>query len=96
LPQMGCGMDGVISVAANSFPREFSDMIRLCLKQDFAAAKKINDKLIDAYHLMFEENNPAGVKAFLFEMGLLENVMRLPVTPLSGVLHQGVKKYLNK
>ena len=96
LPQMGCGMDGVISVVANSFPREFSDMIRLCLKQDFAAAKKINDILIDAYHLMFEENNPAGVKAFLFEMGLLENVMRLPVTPLSGVLHQGVKKYLNK
>ena len=96
LPQMGCGMDGIISVAANSFPSEFSDMIRLCLKQDFAAAKKINDKLIDAYYLMFEENNPAGVKAFLFEMGLLENVLRLPVTPLSGVLHQGVKKYLNK
>ncbi|MEO8771793.1 MAG: 4-hydroxy-tetrahydrodipicolinate synthase [Ferruginibacter sp.] len=96
LPQMGCGMDGVISVAANSFPKEFSDMIRLCLKQDFASAKKINDTLIDVYQLLVEENNPAGVKAFLFEMGLLENVMRLPVTPLSGVLHQGVKKYLNK
>ncbi len=96
LPQMGCGMDGVISVAANSFPKEFSEMIRLCLQQDFAAAKLINDKLIDAYQLMFEENNPAGVKAFLYEMGLIENVMRLPVTPLSGPLHQEVKKYLNK
>ena len=96
LPQMSCGMDGVISVAANSFPRQFSDMIRLCRQQDFAGAKKINDTLIDAYHLLFEENNPAGVKAFLHELGLLENVMRLPVTPLSGPLHQQVKKYLNK
>lgn len=96
LPQMSCGMDGVISVAANSFPRQFSDMIRLCQQQDFAGAKKINDTLIDAYHLLFEENNPAGVKAFLHELGLLDNVMRLPVTPLSGPLHQQVKKYLNK
>jgi 4-hydroxy-tetrahydrodipicolinate synthase len=96
LPQMGCGMDGVISVAANGFPQEFSDMIRLCLKQDFAAAKKLNDKLIEAYNLMFEENNPAGIKAFLYEMNMIENIMRLPVTPLSGVLHQRVKKYLNK
>lgn len=96
LPQMSCGMHGVISVAANSFPKQFSDMIRLCLKQDFTKAKLINDSLIDAYHLMFEENNPAGVKAFLAEMGLLENVMRLPVTPLSSTLHQVVKNYLNK
>ncbi len=96
LPQMSCGMDGVISVAANSFPKEFSNMIRLCLQQDFAAAKLINDKLIDAYQLLGVENNPAGVKAFLYEMGLIENVMRLPVTPLSGPLHQEVKKYLNK
>lgn len=96
LPQMGCGMDGVISVAANCFPADFSDMIRHCLKQEQASAKTINDKLIDAYYLMFEENNPAGIKAFLYEMGLVENVMRLPVTALSGVLQQAVKKYLNK
>lgn len=96
LPQISCGMDGVISVAANSFPREFSDMIRLCLQQDFKAAKKANDQLIDAYQLMFEENNPAGVKAFLYEMDLIDNIMRLPLVPLSGVLHQAVKKFLNK
>ena len=96
LPQLACGMDGVISVAANSFPKKFSDMVRLCLQQDFAAAKLINDSLVDAYDLMFSENNPAGVKAFLYEMKLLQNVMRLPVVPLSGELHMEVKKYLNK
>lgn len=94
LPQLACGMDGVISVAANAFPKEFSDMVRLCLKNDFPAAKKINDKLLDAYDLMFSENNPAGVKAFMAEQGLLHNSLRLPVVPLSEGLHVKVKAYL--
>lgn len=96
LPQMACGMDGVISVAANSFPRQFSDMVRLCLAGNYASAKKINDALVDAYHLMFAENNPAGVKAFLSEMGIMQNMLRLPNVPLSGVLHQQIKNYLHK
>ena len=96
LPQIACGMQGVISVAANSFPLEFSEMVRLCLQQDFRAAKKINDRLIPAYQLMFEENNPAGVKAFLYELGLIQNEVRLPVVPLSSTLQQAVKKYVNQ
>ena len=63
---------------------------------DYKAAKKINDKLIDAYALMFEENNPAGVKAFLSELGVIENVTRLPVTPLSDKVHSKVMAYLQK
>lgn len=94
LPQMACGMDGVISVAANCFPKEFSDMVRFCRDQNFREAVKINNKLIPAYNLMFAENNPAGAKAFLYEMNMMENVMRLPVVPLSGALHQQVKNYL--
>lgn len=96
LPQIACGMQGVISVAANSFPLEFSEMVRLCLQQDFRAAKKINDRLIPAYQLMFEENNPSGVKAFLYELGLIQNEVRLPVVPLSSTLQQAVKKYVNQ
>ena len=96
LPQLACGMDGVISVAANPFPGEFSKMVTLCLQQDFKEAKKINDELMPAYNLMFAENNPAGVKAFLAEMGLIKNVLRLPAVPLSGELHQQVKSYCSK
>ena len=96
LPQLACGMDGVISVAANAFPKEFSEMVRLCLKNNFPAAKEINDALLDAYDLMFSENNPAGVKAFMAEQGLLTNSLRLPVVPLSGGLHTKVKAYLKK
>ena len=71
-------------------------MIRYCLKKDFEAAKKVNDRLIDAYDLMFAENNPAGVKAFLAELGVIENITRLPVTPLSEALHDKVRLYLQK
>ena len=96
LPQLACGMDGVISVAANALPKAFSDMVRAALKNNFTEAKKINDTLIDAYHLMFTENNPAGVKAFLYELDIMENTVRLPVVTLSGELHKKVKLYLNK
>lgn len=94
LSQMACGMDGVISVAANAFPAEFSQMIQHCIAQNFVAAKRINDQLLEAYTLMFEENNPAGIKAFLTEMNIMENVLRLPLVPLSQSLHDKVKKYL--
>ncbi len=96
LPQIACGMQGVISVAANAFPKKFSDMIRYCLNQDFIAGKKLNDELLEAYDLMFAENNPAGVKAFMFEMGLLNNYLRMPMIPLSEELHSKVKLYLQK
>lgn len=96
LPQIACGMDGVISVAANTFPKDFSEMIRLCLAGDFAAARKIHYKLLEAYDLLFVENNPAGVKGFLYEQGLIENVLRLPVVPLSKGVQEKVKDFLKQ
>ena len=96
LPQIACGMQGVISVASNAFPKDFSDMVRSSLSGDLKKAKSINDKLIKAYELMFAENNPAGIKAFLSEMGLIKNNLRLPVVPLSKKLMDGVKDYLKK
>jgi 4-hydroxy-tetrahydrodipicolinate synthase len=94
LPQMACGMDGVISVAANCFPKNFSEMVRLCLKNDYPAARALHYKMLEGYDLLFAENNPAGVKAFLAELGVIQNYLRLPVTPLSSELHEKVKKYL--
>ena len=96
MPQISCGMEGVISVAANCFPKEFSSMVRLSLKEEFSEAKKLNDKLIEGYDLLFVENNPAGVKAFLAEMGLIENNLRLPLVPLSDAIHQKLRTYLKQ
>lgn len=96
MPLIACGMDGVISVAANCFPKDFSEMIRLSLKGDFAAARLLHYKCLEGNDLLFAENNPAGVKAFLYELGIIKNVLRLPVVPLSEEVHQKVKAYLKK
>ncbi len=94
LPQIACGMDGIISVAANAFPQQFSQMVQLCLKEEFAKAKAINDKLMRAYDLMFVENNPAGIKAFLYELGIIENYLRLPLVALSESIHARMMQYM--
>lgn len=83
LPLIACGFDGVISVAANSFPADFSRLVHYALEGNFAEANHFQHKLLDGIDLLFAENNPAGVKAFLCEMGLIENVLRLPLVPLS-------------
>ena len=93
-PQIACGMEGVISVAANGFPREFSDMVRLALKGDLRGAKALNDRLIAGYDIMFAENNPAGIKGAMAEKGLIGNYVRLPVVPLSAGLQAKWKEYL--
>lgn len=94
LPLVACGSKGVISVAANAFPKDFSDMIRFSLKSDFNKAQQLHYKLLPAYDLLFIENNPAGVKAFLSELHLIENVLRLPLVPLSATNLQKVKDFL--
>jgi 4-hydroxy-tetrahydrodipicolinate synthase len=93
-PQIAIGMQGVISVAANSFPQAFSNMVRAALKGDLKKAKRINDGLIEGYELLFIENNPAGVKAALAELGLIENELRLPLVPLSKPYQDLMRKYI--
>ena len=94
LPEIACGIDGVISVAANAFPALFTAMVNAALEHKFTEAVKINNRLLEVYKLLFAENNPAGVKAFLHEMNLIENTLRLPGVPLSNELHLQVKNYL--
>jgi 4-hydroxy-tetrahydrodipicolinate synthase len=94
LPLIACGMDGVISVAANCFPKDFCELIRAALSSDFESAKKLQKKLLVGMDLLFAENNPSGLKAFLSEMGVIENVLRLPLVPLSEGLHQKVKEFI--
>jgi 4-hydroxy-tetrahydrodipicolinate synthase len=94
LPLIACGAHGVISVMANSFPKDFSEMIRVALKNDFEKARKLHYKLLPGYDLLFVENNPAGVKAFMSELKLIENVLRLPLVPLSAANQQKIKEFL--
>lgn len=94
MAQLACGMEGVISVAANAFPKEFSTMVRHALSLDMVAARKQNNFLMEAYDIMFAENNPAGVKSFLSELNYIQNIVRLPVVPISEALQSKVRNFI--
>ena len=80
-PMISCGAVGVISVIGNALPKEFSKMIRLEFRGEYEGARKIHHKFTDLFSLLFVDGNPAGVKAMLHEMGMIENVLRLPLVP---------------
>ncbi len=80
-PMIACGAVGVISVIGNALPKEFSRMIRLEMNGEIESARKIHHRFTDLFNLLFVDGNPAGVKAMLHEMGMIENVLRLPLVP---------------
>ena len=75
------GAQGVISVIGNALPKEFSRMVRLELNGEYVAARKIHHRFTELYNLLFVDGNPAGVKALLNDMGMIQNVLRLPLVP---------------
>lgn len=83
LPMIALGAEGVISVVANAYPKDFSDMVRFCLKGKLAEAQKLHYRYMDIINSLFAEGSPSGVKAYLAEMGLCKNTFRLPVWPVS-------------
>ena len=88
------GAVGVISVIGNALPKEFSRMIRLEFNGEYAAAQKIHHKFTELYSLLFVDGNPAGVKALMSEMGLLKNVLRLPLVPTRVTTRQKIAQVL--
>ncbi|MDD2278209.1 MAG: 4-hydroxy-tetrahydrodipicolinate synthase [Bacteroidales bacterium] len=83
MPQMAMGFDGVISVVGNAFPKPFSEMIDYAQQGKLQEAQEIHLKLIEIIDNLFVEGNPAGVKAVLSMMGIVKNVLRLPLAPIS-------------
>ena len=80
-PMIASCAAGVISVIGNALPKEFSRMIRLEFNGEYEAARKIHHRFTELYSLLFVDGNPAGVKALLHEMGMIENELRLPLVP---------------
>ena len=80
-PLITLGAVGVISVIGNALPKEFSRMVRLALNGDYNNALTIHHKFTELFKLLFVDGNPAGVKAMLNAMGLIENELRLPLVP---------------
>lgn len=80
-PLITLGAAGVISVIGNALPKEFSRMVRLALNGDYTNALTIHHQFTELFKLLFVDGNPAGVKAMLSSMGLVENELRLPLVP---------------
>jgi 4-hydroxy-tetrahydrodipicolinate synthase len=95
LPLLSIGVKGVISVAANAFPKEYSTMINYALKNDFQSAKDIHYKLLTIIEKLFAEGNPAGIKCALTLKGIISNNLRLPLTPVSKELENELKELMN-
>lgn len=94
LAQIACGMQGVISVAANYLPKALSSMVNAALDNQMEEARRLHYSLMEAFELMFRENNPAGVKAFMHQGGLCQNYFRLPVVPVSDALDADIAAWL--
>ena len=73
-PMIASGAVGVISVIGNALPKEFSRMIRLEFNGEYEPARKIHHQFTELYKLLFVDGNPAGCKALLNDMGMIENV----------------------
>jgi 4-hydroxy-tetrahydrodipicolinate synthase len=93
-PLITLGAVGIISVIGNAFPNEFSRMVRLALQGDYANALVIHHKFAELFKLLFVDGNPAGVKAMLNMMGMIENKLRLPLVPTRITAYESIRKIL--
>jgi 4-hydroxy-tetrahydrodipicolinate synthase len=91
LQMIAMGGVGVISVVGNALPRQFSDMIRDCLKGDFKGAQPAHYSMIEFTRLMFAEGSPAGVKAALKQLGVCGDTVRLPLVNISADAVEKIK-----
>jgi len=96
LPLISMGIHGVISVTANAFPKEFSDLINFALKGQFKDAMNIQSKMLEIIQTLFIEGNPAGVKAALKILDISPNYLRLPLEPVSKTTYNKLFKLIEE
>jgi len=94
-PMMTMGADGVISVAAMGYPKEYSEMVRLLKKKKYDQALKIHFSLIDFIDAIFADGNPAGIKAALSMMDMGKNNLRLPLVKINKALQVQLQKIIS-
>ncbi|MEQ9187587.1 MAG: 4-hydroxy-tetrahydrodipicolinate synthase [Cryomorphaceae bacterium] len=92
VPHMSLGGDGIISVIANAFPKQFSDITRACKEGNYEQARKLHYLLIDFIYLLFAEGNPGGIKAALQILGVTQQYLRLPLVQVSSELYTKLER----
>jgi 4-hydroxy-tetrahydrodipicolinate synthase len=96
LPMMAVGATGVISVAANIAPAKVAAMCAAFDKGDLTEAQRIHYELLPLFKGLFFETNPMPVKAALTKMGLIKNVLRMPLTPMRPELFSKLEPILKQ
>lgn len=96
LPMIALGASGAISVTANAFPAEFSEMVRYALNGKLKKAQEIQNAMLDIMDTHFIEGNPSGVKASLNIKKLIENKLRLPLCPVSKPTYGKLKSLIEE
>jgi len=95
LPVISSGGAGLISVLANAYPAQWSDMVSNALRTNQKAARDIQYKFIELIELLFMDGSPAGVKAMLSNMDLCHNNVRLPLVPVSRSVQARIQKAMD-
>ncbi|NPA67792.1 MAG: 4-hydroxy-tetrahydrodipicolinate synthase [Chlorobi bacterium] len=96
LPYIALGMQGVISVTANAYPKIFSDMVNESLNKNFDKAKELHYKLLDFTEALFAEGNPGGIKAASEILGICKKHVRLPLAPVSDRTYSLIEDLMKK
>lgn len=92
LPMISAGCDGVISVIGNAYPSQMSTMVASALDGSFEKARELHFRLFPMMKAIFKEGNPAGVKASMEIRGWIENVLRLPLIPVTRALYDEIAR----
>lgn len=92
LPVTLAGGNGVISVIAQAYPKEYTTMVQLAFERKVDEAYSIHNRFVEITRMIFAEGNPTGIKTILSEMGIIKNHLRLPLIPASMELHQKIKE----
>jgi 4-hydroxy-tetrahydrodipicolinate synthase len=96
LPLVAAGGSGVISVLANAFPSQCSELVNHALKGNFKSAREIQFRLIELTELCFIEGNPSGIKAMLNVLNICQNNLRLPLVPVSRTIYTRIQKAIEE
>lgn len=96
MPMIAAGATGGISVIANAYPRQFSDMVRAAMAGDFATARLLNNEMHDIHPWLYVDGNPPGIKSALSILGICEADVRIPLTKVSEHTFTQLKKEMGK
>lgn len=96
MPMISAGASGVISVTANAFPKEFSQMVKFALQGHFQKSRELHYKLLDFTESLFLEGNPGGIKAALDILGICKQNLRNPLAPVSQETYNTIKAKLKE